>query len=421
MITLLPHQEKGVKFISLREPSPSSKIKTFGAILADEMGLGKTIQTIALISSSPLKTTLLCCPSTLCEMWKSQFKRFAPDVNTYMFRTKNTLDQIFTIINKADETSKHVIICSYGITFRRPELTDFKYDRIVCDEAHVFRNSKGKVFNALIKLQAKTKLVLTGTPIQNKIGDIVTLINFIIGMKLKLDIDFVKMFIKDRMIRRRMEDVGIVMPKLEIKNIDIESKTNNKQALTLTSEFNYNHHLEKIIRRKQASVFPQVLNKSFCKAYELPAFNVNNEKANTIINAIVKNDTNCIVFTEFTDELNYIKQSLQTKLPNKKIESISGSTPISNRDTIANDTSINILVIQINTAGVGLNLQHFNVVHFTNIQWNPSNTDQAIGRINRIGQKENMTVFIYSFKNSIDERISYIAKKKRCLISEFIS
>ena len=56
--------------------------------------------------------------------------------------------------------SKHVIICSYGITFRRPELAEFKYDRIVCDEAHVFRNSKGKVFNALIKLQAKTKLVL---------------------------------------------------------------------------------------------------------------------------------------------------------------------------------------------------------------------------------------------------------------------
>ena len=80
-----------------------------------------------------------------------------------------------------------------------------------------------------------------------------------------------------------------------------------------------------------------------------------------------------------------------------------------------------MLVIQINTAGVGLNLQHFSVVHFTNIPWNPSVTDQAIGRIKRIGQEKEMKVFIYSLKESIDKRISEIVRVKRDTINKFFN
>jgi SNF2 family DNA or RNA helicase len=415
-LSLLPHQTVGVDFMLKREPYEGSKTKVFGSLLADEMGLGKTIQTIGLITRSSLNTTLICCPSTLVYMWKNQFKRFAPDVNVVVFREKGTLPNIM----RKTTSVKTVILTSYGITFRRPELFEYEYDRLVCDEAHLFRNSKGKVFKGLFKLKVKTKLLLTGTPIQNKIGDLATLINFIIGREMILNIDFIKLFLKERMLRRKLNDVGVTMPTLTINHVSLESKTLNQEALHLTTNFPYYHQFEKIIRRKQASTFPTDLNKSFYTNYDMDPLKTDNEKSDIIISKVISDTRNCIIFTEFKDELKYIKHKIVLALPQFKVESISGATSLEERTRIASDTSINVLVIQIQTAGVGLNLQHYNVAHFTNTQWNPSTLDQAIGRINRIGQKNEMEVFIYTFKDSIDERIKYIAVKKRELIESII-
>ena len=415
-LKLLPHQVTGVNFMINREPFDGSHTKIFGSILADEMGLGKTIQTIGLITRSPLKTTLICCPSTLVHMWKEQFSRFAPEINISIFREKGTLQSIF----EQSRGEKTVIITSYGVSFRRPELLMVKFDRIVCDEAHLFRNSKSKVFKGLIQIKATTKLLLTGTPIQNKIGDLATLINFIIGYELVLKLEFIQAFIKERMLRRKLKEVGVIMPSLTINHIQLNSRTSNKETLELTKNFGYYHNFEKIIRRKQASTFPNALHKSFYNTYEISPMISDNEKADCVINKVVTDRRNCLIFTEYKDELKYIKNRLQNTLPQFKIESISGETPLEERQILASDKTINILIIQINTAGVGLNLQHFHTAHFTNTQWNPSTMDQAIGRINRIGQENKMAIYIYTFKDSIDERITFIAKKKKEMIISII-
>lgn len=408
------HQITGVKYLLAREPNPKSKTKIYGSILADDMGLGKTIQTIALIDRSPLQRTLLFCPSTLCSMWEAQLKKFAPHINVFRFFEKNSLSK-----NILQE--KQVIICSYGISFRRPELQEFKYDRIVCDEAHIFRNQKSRTFTGIMKLQATAKLVLTGTPIQNKIGDIATLVKFITGYQKKLDIDFLKLFVKDRMLMRKIEDVGITLPPIDIVHVELNDQHSNGKIVKFTNNFPFSHHLESLIRRKQASIFPQTLTNDFRKAYELEPFSVSNAKANHIVKKVTQSDDKCIIFTEFRDELKYIVTKIKELKPTLNVASISGDVPIEQREQITKDTSINVLVIQINTAGVGLNLQHFSVVHFTNIPWNPSVTDQAIGRIKRIGQKNNMKVFIYSLKESIDSCISEVVNIKRNTILNFFS
>ena len=188
------------------------------------------------------------------------------------------------------------------------------------------------------------------------------------------------------------------------------------QDLTMTQ---FIIHLERI-RDLTSGVYPSSLAKNFFQTYDITPVQFSNEKSDVIIKKIIERDQNCIVFTQFVDELEYIKKQLKDILPNKTIESISGSTSLDDRAVISNNKNINILIIQINTASVGLNLQHFNVAHFTNIQWNPSNTDQAIGRINRIGQLKNMEVFVYAFKESIDERIAFIAEKKKQMIMSII-
>ena len=411
---LLPHQTNGLQYLLNREPNSKSKSKIYGSILADDMGLGKTIQTIALIDKSPLQRTLLFCPSTLCSMWQTQLKRFAPHINVVRFFEKNSLAQ--NILQK-----KQVIICSYGISFRRPELQDFKYDRIVCDEAHIFRNQKSKTFKGIMKLQATAKLALTGTPIQNKIGDIATLVKFITGYQKKLNIDFLKLFVKHRMLMRKIDDVGITLPPIDINHVELNDQHSNGKIVKFTNNFSFSHHLEALIRRKQASIFPHTLTKGFRQTYELEPFSVSNAKSNHIVEQVTQSDDNCIIFTEFRDELKYIVTKLKELKPTLNVASISGDVSLDEREQITKDTSINVLVIQINTAGVGLNLQHFSIVHFTNIPWNPSVTDQAIGRIKRIGQKNDMKVFIYSLKESIDSRISEVVNIKRNAIHKFFS
>ena len=413
-MNLHPHQITGVKYLLAREPNSYSKSKIYGSILADDMGLGKTIQTIALIDKSPLQRTLLFCPSTLCGMWQAQLKKFAPHINVFRFFEKNSLSQ-----NMLQE--KQVIICSYGISFRRPELQDFKYDRIVCDEAHIFRNQKSKTFTGIMKLQATAKLVLTGTPIQNKIGDIATLVKFITGYQKKLGIDFLKLFVKDRMLMRKIEDVGITLPSIDINHVELNDRHSNGKIVKLTNNFPFSHHLEALIRRKQASIFPHTLTKRFRETYDLEPFSVSNAKANHVVEQVLQSDDNCIIFTEYRDELKYIVSQLQELKPSLNVASISGDVSLEEREKITKDLSINVLVIQINTAGVGLNLQHFSTVHFTNIPWNPSVTDQAIGRIKRIGQQNEMKVFIYSLKESIDNRISEVVTCKRNAIHKFFS
>ena len=413
-MNLHPHQVNGVNQLLAHEPIPNSKTKIYGSILADDMGLGKTIQTIALIDKSPLQRTLLLCPSTLCGMWQAQLKKFAPHINVFRFFEKNSLSK--NIIQE-----KQVIICSYGISFRRPELQDFKYDRIVCDEAHIFRNQKSKTFTGIMKLQATTKLALTGTPIQNKIGDIATLVKFITGYQKKLGIDIIKLFVKRRMIRRKIEDVGITLPSIDIKHVELNEDKSNGKIVKFTNNFPFSHHLEALIRKKQASIFPTTLNKGFRETYELDPFTVANAKANHIVEQVLRSNENCIIFTEYCDELKYIVSKLQELNPSLNVAAISGGVTLEERETITKDHSINVLVIQINTAGVGLNLQHFSTVHFTNIPWNPSVTDQAIGRIKRIGQQNDMKVFIYSLKESIDAHISKVVTCKRDAIHKFFS
>ncbi len=416
MLKLLPHQEYGLEYLLKREPNNQLKSTIFGSILADDMGLGKTIQTIALIKQSPLARTLLFCPSTLCSMWASQLEKFAPEVDVVVFRKKGTL------ASSIAENCKQVIICSYGISFRRPELLEYTYDRIVCDEAHIFRNPKSRTFNGLMRYKATTKLLLTGTPIQNKIGDMVTLVKFIIGeANKKLDIDLLKIFVKSRMLMRKIDQVGITLPPIDIEQVNLQGEITNRKIVKLTNGFPFENHLEAMIRKKQASIFPDTLKKGFREKYELEPFTVANAKVNHIIEKVINDDENCLIFTEYRDELNYIVEKLRELKPILRVDAIFGDVPLEERDRITKDKSINVLVIQINTAGVGLNLQHFATAHFTNIPWNPSVTDQAIGRIKRIGQKKHMKVFIYSLEMSIDHKINEIVRKKRDTIDRFFS
>ena len=414
LFTLYTHQQYGVEYLLSREKLGASKIS--GSILADQMGLGKTIQTIALIEASSHTLTILFCPTSLVTMWESQINTFSDSINTHIYKDDVLMHDFLKLTTSPSHTHKKVIICSYGLSHRRTSLKNIQFDRIVCDEAHYFRNPKSKTFNSINRLQSTSRLAITATPLQNSIKDIATIINFVLGQNITLNLDFIRLFIKHRMLSRKIDDIGISLPTLKINNIQITPKGDNKRVLTLTNEFDYTNHLEKIIRTKQSCVFPQMLNTS--KLADILPINSNaNQKTQAILDSIKTKQENCIVFTEFISEQHYLFESLKNDF---KVACVRGSTPIEERTTICADTSIQILLIQIQTGCVGLNLQHFNQIYFSNIQWNPTVTQQAIGRINRIGQRHNMDVYIYSMKHTIEDRIVHVANKKLELIESIL-
>jgi len=413
LTTLHPHQEQGVKWLLSVEPQIKLNTSSiFGGILGDEMGLGKTIQTIALIENSNLKLTVIFAPASLTQMWLNQIYKFSNLIEPYIITGEAELVEF---IQNRDKSKKTVIICSYGLSFRRKILQQLPFDRIVCDEAHYFRNPKSKTYKFLSSLQSKSRILLTGTPIQNKILDIVTLINFIMKTNIKLPLDFIKLFIKKRMLARTLDSVGIKLPKMQQLDSKYNSTIENQRVIDTVKNFELNP-LVKILRQKQACVFPDSLNK--CELNTENQINsTDNSRSNLLIDHIRNTRPKCLVFTEFRNEQIYIYNQLKDLF---KIGLINGSIPLEERAKICDDFSLDIIIIQIQTGCVGLNLQHFSTIYFSNRQWNPTIILQAIGRIKRIGQKNEMKVFHFTFEGSIEERINYIANKKLKIIDDLL-
>ena len=413
---LLPHQQYGLKWLLSREPTthsqPNKRSTIYGAILGDEMGLGKTIQTIALIEQSHLKFTAIFAPASLTHMWKNQIHKFSDKIETHIIADEGDLVEF---LRERDRTMKTVVICSYARSFRRTVLSQLPFDRIVCDEAHYFRNPKSRTYKFLRTLQSKSRILLSGTPLQNKVQDIITLINFIAKDEYKLSIENIRLFIKHFMLARTLKSVGVALPEMTEINHENYAPRDNHSVISRVNDVDLKP-LVKILRQKQACVFPESLNNTdINRDFEIESNE--NARANSIIKHVTERNKKCLIFTEFRNEQKYIYNLLKD---NFKVVLIHGGVPLEDRTAICEDLSIDILIIQIQTGCVGLNLQHFATIYFTNRQWNPTVIQQAIGRINRIGQKSEMKVYHFTYTNSIEERINYIAQRKLDLIKKIL-
>ena len=136
--SLYPHQKKGVQWLLKMERSGS------GGILADDMGLGKTIQIISMLIARPVKTTLIVVPASLVSQWKQEIKKFHPTINLVVHWGNSRINT--GTIDKITKVSTSIVLTSYNLL---TSVCSINFDRIICDEAHVFRNSKSKVFKTL--------------------------------------------------------------------------------------------------------------------------------------------------------------------------------------------------------------------------------------------------------------------------------
>ena len=424
-VTLHDYQEKGVGWCLNSEhiDGPIER-RVYGGLLCDEMGLGKTLQIISVMIGNPLPTTLVVCPASLIEQWVSEFKKFAPNIRTLVYSKNNIL---FT----GEKDGPIAFIVSYSTLLRNKRVFNkFSWDRVICDEIHYIRNIKSKCSAVVVSLKAINRWGLTGTPIQNRINDIIRLFYFLGGDEDLTSTFALDVLVSKYLLRRTKAEVGIHIPCLHKSELNVlQTKEEEKlytevkcNQLVLENESIslYYGPLVRILRLRQCTISPKMIYKILKTEDDMPIsveWDTNISRLEKVIE-IARDNSRLVIFCDFTDEINYLYNEIKefgtvTILNGKKKRE-------EKKRILENLESYDYLIVQIQCGGTGLNLHHFNKAIITGPHYNPMLEEQAIARIHRIGQESETQLFRLYNKFTIDSRIREIQEEKRDIISEYI-
>lgn len=444
-LSLLPHQVEALDWMIKRERSHPS-----GGILADEPGMGKTIMTIALLTHNPVPHTLVIAPKSVSPQWILEMRRFS-DLTIDLFDRKSERPHVLPMVCVAPysvlvtmKSRKRKTPAAIKADERRHWISDIPWDRVIIDEAHVMKNPKSQVAKGALRLEARHKFALTGTPIQNCRMDLIMLANWI-GYSGGND---VRKICADLVLRRTQEDVpdAFSLPKLHMSVRTVELSP--EERLMYDSVFKYarervanglSHNnqmevLEAILRCRQMCSHPQVFIAGMRKKYQ-----VDLEMSSFDTDLIVDDWTEdcaksmalcdliegqgqgekAIVFCSFVQEM----QVYRRLLAERGIEGgmfhggLNSDARAELLDRFRNDPALPVLLAQISAGGVGLNLQQANHVYILSPQWNPMWEVQALGRAYRHGQTREVRFVRLVARDTIEERICEIQERKLSLIS----
>tara|TARA_B110000977_G_scaffold187475_1_gene254624 strand:- start:5972 stop:7438 length:1467 start_codon:yes stop_codon:yes gene_type:complete len=448
---LYNYQRDGVAWLVDRENKEcefQNEIMPRGGILADEVGLGKTRMTIALCNFNPVKNTLILVPKSIINQWAHEIAKHAPNIKVTV-----ALEDDFEINT---ESSIHVVLASHsrlnskGVNdVRKTQYSKVEWDRIVIDEAHVLKNKRSKIHKACACLQAPIKWALTATPVMNKMTDFVYILEFI-GVSQSLCQNYKDEISNLFIMRRTKEDVNQDMetslPPLNINIETIPFKTAEEQTLYLevyndireqmkTMEKYENKNaiqaLELLLRIRQVCCNPQsYLDGLAKKEKQSPVvWEFGCTKVDNIVDKIKSNlSEKHLVFCHFIKEMNsYVSALKAFDIESYKLD---GSMSVDERSNTVNKfskNSVQVLIIQMQTGAVGLNLQCANNVYITSPLWSPAMQHQVIGRAHRNGQTKPVNVFIYAMGGEneydvyIEQYILRLQQRKREIMSEVLN
>jgi superfamily II DNA or RNA helicase len=443
---LRPYQVAGYQWLNYL------KAIRWGGILADDMGLGKTVQALSFMQhfkevEGKLKG-LVVCPTTLIYNWENEIKKFTPAL-TYRIHHGGTRTR-----SKEELLDHDVTITTYG-TLRSDIklLMSVDFDYVILDESQAIKNPSSKVTKAAGLLQAKNRLCMSGTPLQNNTFDIFAQMNFLnpgmlgtvefFRQEFALPIDkfgeqdrkeHLKKILYPFILRRTKEQVAKDLPeKQEMilfcemeeaqRNIydayrndyrnqilgTIEAQGIQKSQLTI---------LQGLMKLRQICDSPAILN-------EQEKFENHSIKLDELAREITENIGNhkALIFSQFLGMLALIRAKLEEL--GIKYEYFDGSTSAPDREkaiqSFQNDEEVRVFLISLKAGGVGLNLTAADYVYIVDPWWNPAVEQQAIDRTHRIGQTKNIFAYRMICKDTIEDKILQLQEKKRALAKDIIS
>lgn len=417
-------------------------------ILADDMGLGKTLQTLAAIArakevSDKRMPSLVICPTSLVTNWKEEVEKFFDNLRPLAYVGSKSARELllFRQIQRTD-----IVITTYGLAVNdHAALSKIPWRYLVVDEAHNIKNPSTNRTKAIKTIPAQHKLALTGTPIQNHVGELWSLFDLVmpnyLGKRASFEKKYVKPLrgniaapdnqrlathLKERInpfiLRRLKKEVATELPdKIEVP-IHVELKPAQVtlyKALRDDAEFK---KMIKSVEQKGASRSGLQILAMYAKARNIcnhPLIEHDRENILTakvgdsgklealeeLLEEVVEGDHRCLIFCQSTMMLDIL--SVHLSKWNCEHLRIDGGTK--NRQELVNqfngDHSITAFLISTKAGGTGLNLTGADTVIFYDHDWNPANDRQAEDRAYRIGQTMNVTVYHLISKGTIEDRI----------------
>ncbi|ELS04038.1 DNA/RNA helicase, superfamily II, SNF2 family [Xenococcus sp. PCC 7305] len=456
--TLRPYQARGVGWLSFLETW------SLGSCLADDMGLGKTIQFISFVlnlqNQDKLHNPILViCPTSVINNWEREINRFAPTLATwvhhgYQRKKRNAFAK--------EVSNKQLVITSYSLVDRDLKtLEKVTWEGIVLDEAQNIKNSGSKQSQAVRKIPAGFRIALTGTPVENRLVELWSILDFLnpgfLGTKAffqkrfvlpiekygdKQSLNILRSLVRPFILRRLKTDKNIIqdLPEKQEMNVfcgltmeqaEIYQKLVEESLGEIEEAVGIKRHgliLTLLLRLKQLCNHPELASIKNKKITKLPEeFGIRSGKLmrlTEMLEEVIEEEDHALIFTQFSEWGKLLKLYLEKQLQTEVIF-LYGATRREQRqemvDRFQNDPNgPKIFILSLKAGGTGLNLTKANHVFHVDRWWNPAVENQATDRAFRIGQKRNVQVHKFVCSGTLEERINDIIESKKELAEQTV-
>lgn len=429
-----------------------------GGILADDMGLGKTVQLLCVVCAylestekSKLKPTIVVCPSSLCLNWQNEIEKFTTGVTSLVIHgtLQERMKQISEIPNY------NIVITSYELLKRDIEeykKYNYQFKYIIADEAQYIKNNNTQNAKAIKNITSEVRFALTGTPIENSLSELWSIFDFIMPgylfgyrkfkelyetpiMRENDDqaMQKLKKLIEPFVLRRIKKEVLTELPDKTVTVLNSQMLDDQEQIylsyLAQAKKSAFEEIKENGIEKSQIKILALLtrLRQICCHpSLFIENYNGGSGKLNQCIEIIkdaIQGGHKILLFSGYTAMFEIIEKELKKE----QIEylKLTGQTKVSDRidlvDEFNNNPDKKLFLISLKAGGTGLNLTGADMVIHYDPWWNISSENQATDRTYRIGQKRNVQVYKLITKNSIEEKIYDLQKRKETLIDNMLS
>jgi len=436
---LRSYQHEGFKFLSFLSDS------NLGGILADDMGLGKNVQTIAWLASLKGKTkyrssfkALILCPKSVIDVWLHEIGRFAPALARLLI---TDVEAVYSVEGS--------FIGVFGYTRARLNqevLKAVQWSAVILDEAQAIKNPESLVAQAIFELESDHRLALTGTPVENRLLDLWSIMNFAQPGALGPVNNFQKNGLGDEIeaatyVRARIRPFILRRTKAQVlpdlpacTQEDILCEMSQKQTLLYRAELKRAQRLVVLLKKggkdgakarfqilviltrlRQIACHPGLVDDSFIRK---PSSKI--AAALDILAPVIESGNSVVIFSQFLGMLRF----METELDKLNIKSYILTGATEQRGNLVRKFTHNeepsVFLISLKAGGSGLNLTKASHVVLLDPWWNPAVEQQAIDRLHRIGQRQGVNAYRILAKNTVEERVRQLQLQKAALFKAVV-